>query len=204
MHIVLYQPEIPQNTGNIARLCAAARSQLHLIEPLGFFWDDQRLKRAGLDYWELVNIERHVNLQAYLDKYPGKTIYYATTKGGHSYTEVNFGRDFQEPEQFYDLSEAVAGLTCSNCKEGILETLQGIETGHIFQLGQVYSKPMNAKFINKEGREEHFWMGCYGIGVSRIVQTVAEQSYDDKGIVWPINIAPFQLHIQLDLAESLS
>ena len=90
MHIVLYQPEIPQNTGNIARLCAAARVDLHLIEPLGFFWDDQRLKRAGLDYWEFVNIEKHVNLQAYLDKYPGKNIYYATTKGGHSYTEMSF------------------------------------------------------------------------------------------------------------------
>lgn len=93
MHIVLYQPEIPQNTGNIARLCAAAKAQLHLIEPLGFFWDDQRLKRAGLDYWKLVNIERHLNLEAYLEKYPGKTIYYATTKGGHFYTEINYTND---------------------------------------------------------------------------------------------------------------
>ena len=90
MHIVLYQPEIPQNTGNIARLCAAAQVELHLIEPLGFFWDDQRLKRAGLDYWELVNIERHLNFQAYLDKYPGNNLYYATTKGGRFYTEVNY------------------------------------------------------------------------------------------------------------------
>jgi tRNA (cytidine/uridine-2'-O-)-methyltransferase len=90
MHIVLYQPEIPQNTGNIARLCAASQAQLHLIEPLGFFWDDQRLKRAGLDYWELVNIQRHINLESYLGKYPGQTIYYATTKGGNSYTEVNY------------------------------------------------------------------------------------------------------------------
>jgi tRNA (cytidine/uridine-2'-O-)-methyltransferase len=93
MHIILYQPEIPQNTGNIARLCAAGKAQLHLIEPLGFFWDDQRLKRAGLDYWELVNIERHLNLETYLGKYPGKNIYYATTKGGHSYTESRYTND---------------------------------------------------------------------------------------------------------------
>ncbi|MGE5582518.1 MAG: tRNA (uridine(34)/cytosine(34)/5-carboxymethylaminomethyluridine(34)-2'-O)-methyltransferase TrmL [Bacillota bacterium] len=93
MHIVLYQPEIPQNTGNIARLCAAAKAELHLIEPLGFFWDDQRLKRAGLDYWELVNIERHLNLQAYLSKYPGRNIYYATTKGGRFYTEIAYNVD---------------------------------------------------------------------------------------------------------------
>lgn len=90
MHIVLYQPEIPQNTGNIARLCAVARVELHLIEPFGFFWDDERLKRAGLDYWDLVNIERHLNFQAYLDKYPGQCLYYATTKGKHFYHEFHF------------------------------------------------------------------------------------------------------------------
>ena len=90
MHVVLYQPEIPQNTGNIARLCAAAGAGLHLIEPLGFFWDDQRLKRAGLDYWELVNIERHLNFQTYRDKYPGQQLYYATTKGGVSYQTISF------------------------------------------------------------------------------------------------------------------
>jgi tRNA (cytidine/uridine-2'-O-)-methyltransferase len=90
MHIVLYQPEIPQNTGNIARLCAAAKVGLHLIEPLGFFWDDQRLKRAGLDYWELVNIERHLNFTAYLAKYPGNNLYFATTKGKQFYSTINY------------------------------------------------------------------------------------------------------------------
>jgi tRNA (cytidine/uridine-2'-O-)-methyltransferase len=93
MNIVLYQPEIPQNTGNIARLCAAAKAGLHLIEPLGFFWDDQRLKRAGLDYWELVNIERHLNFQSYLEKYPKNRLFYATTKGGKQYQLINFAAD---------------------------------------------------------------------------------------------------------------
>jgi tRNA (cytidine/uridine-2'-O-)-methyltransferase len=90
MHIVLYQPEIPQNTGNIARLCAAAQCELHLIEPFGFIWDDQRLKRAGLDYWELVNIQRHLNFQAYLEQYPGQRLFYATTKGGRTYSDVSY------------------------------------------------------------------------------------------------------------------
>ena len=90
MHVVLYQPEIPQNTGNIARLCAASQVELHLIEPLGFFWDDGRLKRAGLDYWELVNIKRHLNFQAYLDHYPARRLFYATTKAGRSYGEITF------------------------------------------------------------------------------------------------------------------
>lgn len=90
MHIVLYQPEIPQNTGNIARLCAAAQVGLHLIEPLGFFWDDQRLKRAGLDYWELVNIKRHLNFEAYRSLYPEQRLLYATTKGRRFYSEISF------------------------------------------------------------------------------------------------------------------
>ena len=90
MHIVLYQPEIPQNTGNIARLCAAAGVALHLIEPLGFFWDDQRLKRAGLDYWELVNIERHLNFEAYLAKYPEAELYFATTKAKSFHTDIQY------------------------------------------------------------------------------------------------------------------
>ncbi len=90
MHIVLYQPEIPQNTGNIARLCAAAKAQLHLIEPLGFFWEDDRLKRAGLDYWELVNIERHLNFNAYLSKYPGRRLFFATTKTSQPYDKIHY------------------------------------------------------------------------------------------------------------------
>ena len=93
MHIVLYQPEIPQNTGNIARLCAAAQCELHLIEPLGFIWDDQRLKRAGLDYWELVNVKRHLNFQTYLSQFPGQRLFFATTKGGVRYDRVTYQPD---------------------------------------------------------------------------------------------------------------
>jgi tRNA (cytidine/uridine-2'-O-)-methyltransferase len=92
MHIVLYQPEIPQNTGNIARLCAAAQVQLHLIEPLGFFWDDDRLKRAGLDYWELVNIHRHLNFTAYLSQNPDGRLFFATTKAAQFYDKINYAQ----------------------------------------------------------------------------------------------------------------
>lgn len=90
MKIVLFQPEIPQNTGNIARLCAAAGAELHLIEPLGFFWDDARLKRAGLDYWELVNIQRHRNFDTFLGQYPGQRLFFATTKTTKNYAGVAF------------------------------------------------------------------------------------------------------------------
>jgi tRNA (cytidine/uridine-2'-O-)-methyltransferase len=90
MHIVLYQPEIPQNTGNIARLCAVSQVELHLIEPFGFIWDDQRLKRAGLDYWELVNIKRHLNFNTYCNQYPGQRLFFATTKGGVNYAAITY------------------------------------------------------------------------------------------------------------------
>jgi tRNA (cytidine/uridine-2'-O-)-methyltransferase len=90
MHIVLYQPEIPQNTGNIARLCAATQTGLHLIEPLGFYWDDERLKRAGLDYWELATVERHLNFETYLNKYPGQNLFFATTKAKRFYHQYQY------------------------------------------------------------------------------------------------------------------
>mgnify|MGYP001324466687 CR=1 FL=1 len=90
MHIVLFEPEIPQNTGNIARLCAGTGSKLHLIKPLGFSVDDRQLKRAGLDYWHLVDITYHnsfIELQA---KYPGRNFYLNTTKAKQKHTDITY------------------------------------------------------------------------------------------------------------------
>ncbi len=70
LHVVLYQPEIPANTGNIARLCGAAQMRLHLIHPLGFSVDDKHLKRAGLDYWPEIDVQHHLDFHAFLDKMP--------------------------------------------------------------------------------------------------------------------------------------
>ena len=86
-HVVLYEPEIPQNTGNIARLCAATGVILHLIEPLGFFLDDHQLKRAGLDYWPDVEIRRHLSWQAFQTAHPEGVKWYFTTKGRNSYAD---------------------------------------------------------------------------------------------------------------------
>ncbi|MFZ3172676.1 MAG: tRNA (uridine(34)/cytosine(34)/5-carboxymethylaminomethyluridine(34)-2'-O)-methyltransferase TrmL [Carboxydocellales bacterium] len=90
MHIVLVEPEIPQNTGNIARTCAATGSSLHLIRPLGFSVDDRQLKRAGLDYWHLLDIHYHDSFQQLQDAYPEGKFFYATTKGGERYTELSY------------------------------------------------------------------------------------------------------------------
>ena len=90
IHIVLVEPEIPPNTGNIARSCAAIGAHLHLVKPLGFSIDDRSLKRAGLDYWPFVKLEVHESLAEFLREYQGRQMYLATTRGTHRHTDVQF------------------------------------------------------------------------------------------------------------------
>ena len=92
INIVMVEPEIPQNTGNIARTCAATGGKLHLVEPLGFEITDKYLKRAGLDYWDKLDIERHSSLNAFLEKYKPEenNMYFVTTKGQTCYSDVNY------------------------------------------------------------------------------------------------------------------
>lgn len=89
-HVVLVEPEIPQNTGNIARTCAATGSELHLIRPLGFEISDRYLKRAGLDYWGLVTVRVHENLQEFFAAYPQARCFYFTTKAPRAYVEAKY------------------------------------------------------------------------------------------------------------------
>ena len=107
LHIVFVQPEIPPNTGNIARTCAATGSVLHLVKPLGFSIDDKSLKRAGLDYWPFVKLEVHESLDAFMQKYGqgDRRLFLATTKGGHIYTEPQY-RD----EDMFLFGRETAGL----------------------------------------------------------------------------------------------
>jgi len=90
LNIVLFEPEIPQNTGNIARTCAATGSNLHLIKPLGFSVSDKYLKRAGLDYWNLVNISYYENIEELLEKAKNEKIFFSTTKESRFYTDVEY------------------------------------------------------------------------------------------------------------------
>ena len=93
MHIVLVNPEIPQNTGNIARTCAATGAMLHLIEPLGFELSDRYLKRAGLDYWHMMTYRVHESWQEFLSEYPDARMHYATTKAPRDYGAATYGPD---------------------------------------------------------------------------------------------------------------
>lgn len=92
INVVLVEPEIPQNTGNIARTCAATGGKLHLVHPLGFSIDEKHLKRAGLDYWDKLEIEEHISFNKFLEKYPPEknNMFFVTTKGKHVYSEDVF------------------------------------------------------------------------------------------------------------------
>ncbi|HCJ56978.1 tRNA (uridine(34)/cytosine(34)/5-carboxymethylaminomethyluridine(34)-2'-O)-methyltransferase TrmL [Lutispora sp.] len=93
INIVLVEPEIPQNTGNIARTCAATGCKLHLVKPLGFSVEDKYLKRAGLDYWSLVEIKYHDNLDAFFDMYREGKFFLSTTKAKNKYTDLKYEKD---------------------------------------------------------------------------------------------------------------
>ena len=89
-NIVMVEPEIPQNTGNVARTCAVTGARLHLVEPMGFKIDDKKLKRAGLDYWHTLDITMYKNLNEFFEKNKGGNFYYASTKSVNRYTDVTF------------------------------------------------------------------------------------------------------------------
>lgn len=105
MNIVLHEPEIPENTGNIGRTCVATDSVLHLIKPLGFVIDDKHLKRAGLDYWPKLKYFVYESYEDFLAKNPDAKIFYATTKAKRCYSEVSFG-----PDDFIMFGKESAGI----------------------------------------------------------------------------------------------
>ena len=105
LNIVLFEPEIPANTGNIGRTCVATGTKLHLIEPLGFRLDEKKIRRAGMDYWKDLDVTTYINYQEFLDKNPGAKIYMATTKGKNVYTEVSY-----EPDCYIMFGKESAGI----------------------------------------------------------------------------------------------
>ena len=105
LNIVLHEPEIPANTGNIGRTCVATNTRLHLIEPLGFRLDEKSLKRAGMDYWESLDVTTYIDYADFLERNPGAKIYMATTKAPKVYTEVSY-----EPDCYIMFGKESAGI----------------------------------------------------------------------------------------------
>lgn len=105
INIVLFEPEIPANTGNIGRTCVAAGARLHLIEPLGFRLTEKELKRAGMDYWQDLDVTRYINWEDFLSQNKDAKIYMATTKGKHVYSQVSY-----EPDCYLMFGKESAGI----------------------------------------------------------------------------------------------
>ena len=105
LNIVLFEPEIPQNTGNIGRTCVATNTKLHLIEPLGFRLDEKSLRRAGMDYWKDLDVTTYIDFEDFMAKNPDAKIYMATTKAPNVYSEVNF-----EPDCYIMFGKESAGI----------------------------------------------------------------------------------------------
>jgi prolyl-tRNA synthetase len=110
------------------------------------------------------------------------------------YTGVDLGRD-AKIKAFAPLRMAEAGDACPRCDGGTLRAFKGIEVGHVFYLGTVYSAPMGCNFLDEAGQEKPMVMGCYGIGITRIAASAIEQNHDDNGIVWPMSIAPYEVEV---------
>lgn len=105
MNIILFQPEIPANTGNIGRTCVATNTTLHLIEPLGFRLNEKEIRRAGMDYWEHLDVRRYINFEDFLEKNPNAKIYMGTTKARKVYSEVVY-----KPNDFIMFGKESAGI----------------------------------------------------------------------------------------------
>ncbi len=105
MNIVLFEPEIPANTGNIGRTCVATNTRLHLIEPLGFKINEKARKRAGLDYWDMLDVIVYCNFEDFLERNPGARIYMATTKAKKAYTDISY-----EPDCYLMFGKESAGI----------------------------------------------------------------------------------------------
>ena len=123
MHVVLVEPEIPQNTGNIARTCAAIGAKLHLVKPLGFEISDKYLKRAGLDYWDKLEIEEHDSFSKFLEKYKpeNNNMYFVTTKGQHVYSDVDYS---EMDEVFILFGKETKGLPEDTLKKYLDKTIR--------------------------------------------------------------------------------
>lgn len=159
LNIVMVEPEIPQNTGNIARTCAAIGAKLHLVRPLGFQINDKYLKRAGLDYWDKLDIEEHDSLDKFLNKYdPEKNnMFFATTKGKTKYTDI----DYSEMDEIFVLY----GKETKGLPEWLLERYLDTKTIRIPMLATLRSLNLSnsVAIISYEILRQHNFENLEGV-----------------------------------------
>lgn len=190
------------NEGELVALCLRGDHALNVIKaekltqvatPLTFASDEQIRQVIGCSPGSLGPVG--LNIPLVVDRAAAQLADFVC--GGNQddihLTGVNWGRDLPEPE-IADLRNVVAGDPSPDGK-GVLSIARGIEVGHIFQLGDKYSTAMNATVVDEQGHDQTVLMGCYGIGVSRVIAATIEQHYDDYGIIWPLAMAPFQVSL---------
>lgn len=170
-----------------------ARKIAGIASPLVFATDDQIRSAINCDPGSIGPANSPINVIVDRDAAILSDFICGANQHGHHFTGANWDRDARI-DAIVDLRNVAEGDPSSDGK-GTLSIKRGIEVGHIFQLGSKYSEAMNATVLNENGKSTVMEMGCYGIGVSRIVAAAIEQSHDDKGIIWPDNIAPFHIVI---------
>lgn len=154
----------------------------------------KKVTGAETGYAGPVNLPAEVKVLADLEIQGMKNFECGGNQTNYHNINVNFGRDFEVPV-FADFKVAVAGHACPKCDEGKLAEARGIEVGHIFKLGTKYSEALKCNFQDEQGQEQAMVMGCYGIGVSRLAASAIEQNHDERGIIWPIAMAPYHIHL---------
>jgi prolyl-tRNA synthetase len=159
----------------------------------------KKLTGAEIGYAGIVNLPSSVEL--YIDESVSDRLNFETGNNKTHYhsINVNFGRDIPTPKKFYDFKIAKVGDHYPDTNE-LYEVVKAAEVGNIFPLYTKFTDAFNYKFVDSDGKEKPIYMGCYGIGPSRIMGIIVEKYHDDKGIIWPETVAPFQVHlIGLDL-----
>ncbi|MEY4589615.1 MAG: hypothetical protein RL497_1691, partial [Pseudomonadota bacterium] len=172
-----------------------------LAQPLTFASDERIASELGLPVGYLGPL--HLTIPVIADRAAAAAVNFVcgANRADHHVQDANWGEDASFM-QIADIRNVVKGDP-SPCGQGVLDIKRGIEVGHIFQLGTKYSEAMKARVLDEQGKEQVMVMGCYGIGVSRVVAATIEQNHDEKGIIWPCAIAPFHLAlIPINLSKS--
>lgn len=172
------------------------KNAMGLVNPPEFLTDEEVKKLTGAYPGSCgpVGIKTPIYVDLYLKN--KKNWIVGANKDGFHLKNVNQDRDFTATK-YADLRMTTAGETCPKCKKGKLKEFRGIEVGHVFYLGTKYSKALNTTYLDQGGKSQLIEMGCYGIGVSRTMQAAIEQNHDENGIIWPVEITPYHVHVCL-------
>jgi len=155
----------------------------------------QKVTGAEVGYAGFLNLPKEVKIILDDSLKGRKNFECGANRTDYHSINVNFGRDFPEPEQFYDIALAKEGYLAPEGNQKLIEK-RGIEVGNIFQLGHHYTSLMKgAEYTDEQGKLQKYYMGCYGIGIGRTLAAIVESHHDDKGIVWPKNIAPYRVYL---------